>query len=64
MYPTPGPALMDGTAGMVDPIDLDVFNEEVKEYMKHHHHLPTAICYHLGTGDRDSACSSQVLYWA
>ena len=36
VWPTPGPALKEGTTGMVDPVDLDIYNEEVKEYMKHH----------------------------
>ena len=41
MHPPPGPALADGTAGMVNPIDLDIYSEEVKEYMKHHCCLQT-----------------------
>ena len=38
---TPGPSLEEGTTGMVNPVDLDIYNEQVKEYMKQHSRLQT-----------------------
>ena len=35
MRPSPSPPSPGRTAVIGDPIDLDIYNEEVKEYMKH-----------------------------
>ena len=49
---SPGPPPADGTATTIDPVDLDICNEEVKEYVKHHCHLQTHHRYMQLSGDR------------
>ena len=36
--PLPPPPATDGTVILIDPVEMDIYMEEVKEYVKQHHH--------------------------
>ena len=58
--PLPPPPATDGTVILIDPVEMDIYKEEVKEYMKQccclMSHNQQFFCDPLGTINRVRTC--------